>query len=315
MIAEYHLACVTWGSPVTSPILPGELEECLPPLAGYLPPEDRMGATDVRVRDNWAQTLRVAVWCHSLDMAVSDPNSSWSLIRACHQMGVLLAYFLGPSTAWRLTFEDVVTQVLQENRQQLDAQRNEAATSLHHCNQRQASLHREIDAAAVAQELMANTPEGRELAVKLTALRTALGAVEKAMTAHEALIEECRMQEEEACQAETFHEEPEEELLDEEMDDDDERDDPEPSDPRAEADEEDPPPPLEEVNPAPLEPQSDVITPEEDALLMHPALLSRGPVAGSHSPRSEAGTVSGELAGLSITSPSQTKPVGDKTPQ
>ena len=47
MIAEYHLACVTRGSAVTSPILPGELEERLPPLAEYLPPEDRMGATDV----------------------------------------------------------------------------------------------------------------------------------------------------------------------------------------------------------------------------------------------------------------------------
>ena len=162
---------------------------------------------------------------------------------------------------------------------------------------------------------MANTPEGWELAVKLTALWTTLRAVEKAMTAHEALIEECRMQEEEACQAETFHEEPEEELLDEEMADDDERDDPEPSSPHVEADKEDSPPPLEEVNPAPLEPQSDVITPEEDALLMQPALLSRGPATGSHSPRSEAGMVSGELAGLSITSLSQTEPVGDETPQ
>ena len=47
MIAEYHLACVTQGSAVTSPILPGQLEECLPPLTEYLPPEDCMGATDV----------------------------------------------------------------------------------------------------------------------------------------------------------------------------------------------------------------------------------------------------------------------------
>ena len=77
-------------------------------------------------------------------------------------MGVLLAYFLGPMTAWRLTFKDVVTQVLQENHQQLDTQRNEAATSLHRCNQRHASLHRKINAAAVAQELMATTPEGRD---------------------------------------------------------------------------------------------------------------------------------------------------------
>ena len=257
----------------------------------------------------------MAMWCHHLDMAVSDPNSSWSLIRARHQMGVLLAYFLGPGTAWRLTFKDVVTQVLQENCQQLDAQRNEAVTSLHHCNQRRASLHREIDASAMAQELTANTPEGWKLAVKLMALRTALGAVQKAMTAHETFIEECHMQEEEARQAGTFHEEPEEELVDEEMVEDDDRDDPEPSGPHAEADEEDPPPPLEEANPAPPKPQSDVITPEEDALLMQPALLSRGPSAGSHSPRSEAGMVSGELAGLSITSPSPTEPMGDETPQ
>ena len=47
MIAKYHLACVTWGSPVTSPILPGELKEHLPPLANYRPPEDCTGATDV----------------------------------------------------------------------------------------------------------------------------------------------------------------------------------------------------------------------------------------------------------------------------
>ena len=57
MIAEYHMACVTRGSAVTSPILPRELVECLPPLADYAPPEDQSGATDVRVRDHWARTL------------------------------------------------------------------------------------------------------------------------------------------------------------------------------------------------------------------------------------------------------------------
>ena len=47
MITEYHMACVTQGSPVTSPILPRELEEHLPSLASYAPPEDHMGSTDV----------------------------------------------------------------------------------------------------------------------------------------------------------------------------------------------------------------------------------------------------------------------------
>ena len=112
MIAEYHMACVTHGSPVTSPILPREPEEHLPPLTGYTPPEDHTGITDVRFWDNWARTLCVAVWYHCLDMAVSDPDSSKSLVRSRHQMGSLFAYFLGPGTAWRLTFKDVVTQVL-----------------------------------------------------------------------------------------------------------------------------------------------------------------------------------------------------------
>ena len=83
MIVEYHMACVTRGSAVTSPILPRELAERLPPLADYAPPEDQSGATDVRVRDHWARTLRVAVLCHRLDMALSEePGSSRPLVRS-----------------------------------------------------------------------------------------------------------------------------------------------------------------------------------------------------------------------------------------
>ena len=70
MIAEYHMACMTRGPPVTSPILPGELQDRLLPLVDYTSPEDRSGTTDVRVRDHQARTLWVAeslplqVWCH-----------------------------------------------------------------------------------------------------------------------------------------------------------------------------------------------------------------------------------------------------------
>ena len=56
-IAEYHMACVTRGSAVTSPILPRELAEHLPPLADYAPPEDQSSTTSVRIRDHWARTL------------------------------------------------------------------------------------------------------------------------------------------------------------------------------------------------------------------------------------------------------------------
>ena len=55
MISKYHMACVTRGSPVTSPILPGEIEDRLPPLTDYTLPEDGSGVTDVRVRDHQAK--------------------------------------------------------------------------------------------------------------------------------------------------------------------------------------------------------------------------------------------------------------------
>ena len=97
MIAEYHMACVTRGSPVTSPIVLRELEEHLPPLADYTPPEDRSGATDVRIRDHRARTLRVAVLCHWLDMALSEePASSGSLVRSRHRLRNLLALLPQP---------------------------------------------------------------------------------------------------------------------------------------------------------------------------------------------------------------------------
>ena len=85
MISEYHMAYMTRGAVVSSPILPVELEDRLPPLADYASPEDRSGTTDIRVRDPQARTLRVAVWCHRLDMALSEePAASGSLVRSRH---------------------------------------------------------------------------------------------------------------------------------------------------------------------------------------------------------------------------------------
>ena len=83
MISEYHMACVTRGSPVTSPILPRVIEDKLPPLTSYALPEDRSGVTDVRVRDHQARTLWVAIWLHGLDMALSkEPAAPGSLVWA-----------------------------------------------------------------------------------------------------------------------------------------------------------------------------------------------------------------------------------------
>ena len=121
------------------------------------------------------------------------------------------------------------------------------------------------------------------------------------------------MQEEEAHQEEEVsHEQEEEEVTDSEMDvtnaemvGEEEHGDPEPSDPHGEADTEGPPP---------LDPVGDVVSPEEDALLLQQASQPEDPAAGSHSPRSETGTVSGEMAELSLTSLSPPGPEEDETP-
>ena len=308
MIAEYHMACMTRGSAVTSPILPRELVERLPPLADYAPPEDQSGATDVRVRDHWARTLRVAVLCHRLDMALSEESgSSRSLIRSRHHCGNLLAYFLSPGTAWELRFEDVVAQVLKENWRHLEMKRTKAATSLGSCNKRRTELCTEFDAMSEAMQMVTDRASGMELEHRLNSLQTSLTAIEWAITKYENILKDCRMQEEEAHQEEVISQEQEEEGdTDAEMVEEGECGDGEPSGPQGMAGTEDIPP---------LDPAGDAVSPEEDAFLMQQASQPVDPATGSHSPRSEAGTVSGKMAELSLTSPSQPRPGEDETQQ
>ena len=153
------MACMARGSPVTSPIVPRELKEHLPPLADYASPKDRSGATNVRVREHRARTLQVAVWCHRLDMALrEEPASSGSLVRSRHQLGCLLAYFLSPMTAWELQFEDVVTQVLKENQRHVEKKHTDAVSSLRKCNKWRTNLHIEFDATSEAMQVITDAP-------------------------------------------------------------------------------------------------------------------------------------------------------------
>ena len=208
-----------------------------------------------------------------------------------------MAYFLGPGTAWELQFEDVVTQVLKENRRHIEKKRTDAASSLRKCNNRQTTLRNEFDVVSQAMEVVTDVPSSREMEHRLSTLQISLDAVERSITRYENLIEDCQMQEEEACLEEEISREPEEEeVTDAEMVDEEERSDPEPSGPCGEAD---------TVGPPPLNSIEDAVSPKEDAFLMQLASQPKDPAAGSHSPRSEAGTVSGEMANLSLTSPSQ----------
>ena len=218
-----------------------------------------------------------------------------------------MAYFLGPGTAWELQFEDVVTQVLKENRRHIEKKCTDAASSLWKCNNQQTTLCNEFDVVSQAMEVITDAPSSREMEHRLSTLQTSLDVVERSIMRYENLIEDCRMQEEEAhLEKEIFHEpEEEEEVTDAEMVDEEERSDLEPSGPHGEADTKGPPP---------LASAEGAVTPEEDALLMQLASQPKDPAAGSHSPRSETGTVSGEMAKLSLTFLSQPGPEEDETP-
>ena len=100
--------------------------------------------------------------------------------------------------------------------------------------------------------------------------------------------------------------EEEEGNADMEMMEEEERDNGEPSGPQGAAE-------TEEVTP--LVPAGDAVSPEEDAFLMQQASQPVDPATGSHSPRSEAGTISGEMAELSLTSLSQPGPGEDEAQQ
>ena len=114
------------------------------------------------------------------------------------------------------------------------------------------------------------------------------------------------VEEDEAClEEEEIHQEEEEEIANIKMVGEEERGDPKPSGPHGEANTEGLPP---------LVSTEDAISPEEDALLMQPAPQPEDPVARSHSPRSETGTVSGEMAELCLTSPSHPGHKEDETP-
>ena len=156
-----------------------------------------------------------------------------------------------------------------------------------------------------AMQMVTDRASGKELEHRLTSLQTSLSTIEWAIIKYENILEDCRMQEEEAHQIEvTLPEQEEEGDTDAKMEEEGERSDGEPSEPQGVAKTEDAPP---------LVPAGDAVSPEEDAFLMQQASQPVEPAAGSHSPRSEAGTVSGEMAKLSLTSPSQPGPGEDET--
>ena len=152
-------------------------------------------------------------------------------------------------------------------------------------------------------EVISNAPSRREMEHRLNTLQTSLSVVERSITKFEDLIEDCQMLEEEVCHVEEDEacleeeayldeeicQEEEQEITNIKMAKEEEHSNPKSFGPLGEADTEGPPL---------LDPIEDAVSPEEDTLLMQPTPQPKDPADGSHSPRSETGTVSGEMAEL-----------------
>ena len=245
-------------------------------------------------------TLRVAVWLHRLDMALSgEPAASESLVWARHTLGHLLTYFLAPGTTWGLQFKDVVDQVLWENRKHNERRKNELSSSLRKCRSRRTKLCDEFDAVSKAMEVTNDGPARKEMEQRLAAIQTSLNAVENSISKFENLIEDCRMMEEEVHQieeeeAQQDQSSPGEETADVKMVDEVEHGNPESSGPHMGANTEDIPL---------LVSGGDTISPEEEAILLGQTPRPEDQATGSHSPRSKTATVSRGMAELRLASP------------
>ena len=84
-----------------------------------------------------------------------------------------------------------------------------------------------------AMQVVNDAASGRELEHRLNSLHTSLTAIERAIMRYEDILEDCRMQEEEAHQEEEiFNEQEEEDDADAEMAEEEEHSDVEPSGPQ-----------------------------------------------------------------------------------
>ena len=149
-------------------------------------------------------------------------------------------------------------------------------------------------------EVVTDARSRRELEQRLQTLQTSLNTVKRSITKFKDLIEDCRLVEEELHQIEedeACHEK--EETANVKMADEEEHGDPESSGPHMEA--------YTEGLPL-LVSTGDTVSPEEEAILLDETPQPEDPADGSHSPRSETSTVSGEMAELCLTSLSHPEP-------
>ena len=166
MIAEYHLACATMGFTTTSPILPKAVEQYLPPVVDYAHPGGT-GLTDVRVHDHKSHSLCIGVWLHRVDMSLSwEREALESLVQLRHVRGPLLSYLLAPGTG-NLHFEEVVTQVIQENWETHERVKERFRSSLNSSHCQWTRLSQEPDKLSQGMEATADKRVRKEAEARM----------------------------------------------------------------------------------------------------------------------------------------------------
>ena len=197
MIADYHMTCVIRGPSLISPIPSREIEEKLPPLMDYALPQGA-GITDVRVADSRAQSLRVAVWLHRLDMALSpEKEASGSLVSSRHTQGGLLSYFLALDTG-NVTYERVLSQVLKENHRALWRKQDHLTSAIQKCNSRQTKYLDELSGLSKRLDSSGSDQLRGDLEARIAVVGSGLTKTKEAIERFKNRLEECRLMELEA---------------------------------------------------------------------------------------------------------------------
>ena len=128
-----------------------------------------------------------------------EREASESLVQSRHVRGPLLSYLLAPRTG-NLCFEEVVTQVVQENWETHERAKERFRSSLNSSRHQWAKLLQELDELSQGIEAAMDRKLHKETETRIGVLRTTLRKVKTSIDESKDHLEESRMREEEAHQ-------------------------------------------------------------------------------------------------------------------
>ena len=307
MIADYHRTCVIHGPSLISPIPSQEIEEKLPPVTDYALSQGT-GIADVRVADSRAQSLRVAVWLHRMDMALSpEKEASGSLVPSRHTQGGLLSYFLVLGTG-NVTYERVLSWVLKENHRTLQRKRDHLISAIQKCNSRQTKYLDELSDLSKRLDSSGSDQLRRDLEARIAVVRSGLTKAEEAIERFENRLEEYYLMELEAQnedQTGPLDQTPNDVRVETEESESSTSSSDDPDDPEAQ------PPEQADAEGAQVTPSEGnlAVTPEEEKILMGDETPQTGDGQAT-----ETASVTGDLARMQVNSPPHEQPEDGDAP-